>query len=114
MVGSDQGGQILLPDGESKSQCTINFAKPFAKAPVCIANMGVNFETYSDSIPSVAVTTYPTFVRFIIAKPGNEFYSPMTINYFCFEAPERSPYLQLIEGDTWIRSSIFRSSVVLP
>ena len=86
----------------------IYFAKPFAKAPVCVANMGVNFETYSDSIPSVATTTSTNFVRFIIAKPGNEFYSPMTINYFCFEAPESSVLLRQYMDNSWMRSVILR------
>ena len=70
MIGSDQGGQIQMPDGVAKSQCTIHFATPFAKPPICVANMGVDFNTYSDNIPSVAVTTHTSFVRFIIAKPG--------------------------------------------
>ncbi len=106
VVGSDQGGQILLPDGQPKSQCSINFAKPFAKAPICIANMGVNYETYSDSIPSVATTTSTTFVRFIIAKPGNEFYSPMTINYICFEAPESTALIHTFIDNSWMRNSL--------
>lgn len=93
VIGSDQGGQVQLPDGQPKSQCMIYFAKPFAKAPVCVANMGVNYETYSDTIPSVATTTSTNYVRFLISRPGNEFYSPMTINYICFEAPESSAYL---------------------
>jgi hypothetical protein len=110
VTGSDQGGQIQLPDGQAKSQCLIYFAKPFAKAPVCVANMGVNFETYSDSIPSVAVTTSTSFVRFIIAKPGNDFYSPMTINYLCFDAPERSQYLRLTTGEALTGDSLIRSN----
>jgi hypothetical protein len=104
VIGSDQGGQVLLPEGQSKNQCSINFAKPFAKPPVCVANMGVNYDTYSDEIPSVSVTTSTGFVRFIIAKPGDQFFSPMTIHYLCFEVPALGfAPIQLLDN-TWLRS----------
>ncbi|MFO1464042.1 MAG: hypothetical protein U1F66_09700 [bacterium] len=52
----------------------------------------------------MATTTSTKYVRFLIAKPGNEFYSPMTINYFCFEVPESSPYLNKFIDNSWMRS----------
>ncbi|MCE9624396.1 MAG: hypothetical protein K8R69_02915 [Deltaproteobacteria bacterium] len=108
VMGSDQGGKILLPDGQPKSQCLIYFAKTFAKAPVCVANMGVDFNTFSDEIPSVATTTSTNFVRFIISKPGKDFYSPMTINYFCFDVPESTALLRQYMDNTWMRGIILR------
>jgi len=86
----------------------INFAKPFAKPPICVANMGVNYETFSDNIPSVATTTSTSFVRFIIAKPGNEFYSPMTINYICFEPPEPALLMRQVIDNGWMRSYLLK------
>ncbi len=103
VIGSDQGGQVQLPDGQSKSQCLIYFAKPFVKAPVCVASMG--FNSYSDDVPSVSVWTSASYARFTIAKPGNEFYAPLTINYLCFEIPEPGVTPLQYLDNTWLRAS---------
>ena len=66
----------------------MNFAKAFTKAPVCVANVAIGINEYFDDIPAIAVQTTPSMVRFIVGKPGGDLYNEITLNYFCFEAPE--------------------------
>ncbi|KAB2841313.1 hypothetical protein F9K50_04205 [bacterium] len=86
--GTDRIGRVILPEGQPKSTCGINFAKAFAKAPVCVANVAMGLDDYYDAIPAIAVTTTPGLLRFILGKEAHDNYSEMTLNYYCFEAPE--------------------------
>lgn len=86
--GTDRIGRVILPADQPKSSCGINFAKAFGKAPVCVANVAMGLDDYYDAIPAVAVTTTPGLLRFILGKEAHDNYSEMTLNYYCFEAPE--------------------------
>src|SRR5262249_26878408 len=97
VAGTDRIGQIDLPANQSKVQCLIYFAKPFAKEPVCVANIGpASLESYFDEVPAIAVKATTTMAWFLIGKEGHENYSELKLNYYCFEIPEptlQQPYM---------------------
>lgn len=92
VVGTDRIGQVVFPENPFKSTetCRINFATPFAKPPICVANASYTYDDANSVVPAIAVRAKESLVYFTIGRdnPGR----PMMINYFCFEVPEESAF----------------------
>jgi hypothetical protein len=90
VVGTDRIGQIVFPKGTKRSTFSgaIIFAKAFAKVPVCVATADFKFDDMATVVPAVSVHAL-TDMMYYTFPPIDDTSSPMTINYMCFEIPER-------------------------
>ena len=96
--GTDRVGRIVMPDEPEKSTCTINFATPFIRPPVCVANASftkIGTTVAPDMIPAVAVAASTSSVQFSFNRIVPAYNAGLSINYICQETPQPTDLLRL-------------------
>lgn len=87
-----------MPDEPEKVTCTINFATPFTRPPVCVANASftkLGTTVAPDMIPAIAVAASTSSVQFSFNRIVPAYNAGLSINYICQETPQPTDLLRL-------------------
>jgi hypothetical protein len=80
-------GKVLFNTYLGFRYCTLTFAKPFTKPPVCGATQGTLFGSAPYVITVETLTTQVSFTLHRIPQQNYNDTGPVEINYTCWDAP---------------------------